>query len=198
NVENVMCAFGIGLQLGFSADVIVEALEEAPQIPGRLERVDAEHTGNVSVFVDYAHTPDALEKALGSIMALTPGRTICVFGCGGDRDASKRPIMGRAALAADFAVVTSDNPRTEDPNAIIEDIVSGMGAGLDRFDVEPDRRAAIARALQIAKPGDSVLVAGKGHEDYQLVGDQVLSFDDRVVAAEELERAFGPGSGSQE
>ena len=198
NVENVMCAFGIGLQLGFSAEAIVKALEEAPQIPGRLERVSAAHDGGVSVFVDYAHTPDALEKALASIMELTPGRTICVFGCGGDRDASKRPIMGRAALAADHAVVTSDNPRTEDPLAIIEDIVSGMGAGLDRFDVEPDRRSAIALALEIAQPGDSVLIAGKGHEDYQLVGDKVLSFDDRVVAAEELERAFGPAGGAQE
>ena len=191
NVENIMCAFGIGLQLGFSADVIVEALEEAPQIPGRLERVSAPNTGGVSVFVDYAHTPDALEKALSSIMALTPGRTICVFGCGGDRDASKRPIMGRAALAADHAVVTSDNPRTEDPLAIIEDIVSGMGSGMDRFEVEADRRAAIAQAIAQAHAGDSILIAGKGHEDYQLVGDQVLSFDDRVVAAEELARAFG-------
>ncbi|WP_080803469.1 UDP-N-acetylmuramoyl-L-alanyl-D-glutamate--2,6-diaminopimelate ligase [Arabiibacter massiliensis] len=193
NVENVMCAFGIGLQLGFSADVIVEALEEAPQIPGRLERVSAPHDGGVSVFVDYAHTPDALEKALASIMALTPGRTICVFGCGGDRDASKRPIMGKAALAADHAVVTSDNPRTEDPDAIIADIVSGMGGGVGRFDVESDRRAAIALAIAQAQAGDSILVAGKGHEDYQLVGDAVLSFDDRVVAAEELERAFGEG-----
>ena len=191
NVENIMCAFGIGLQLGFSADVVVEALEEAPQIPGRLERVNAPNTGGVSVFVDYAHTPDALEKALASIMALTPGRTICVFGCGGDRDASKRPIMGRAALAADHAVVTSDNPRTEDPQAIIEDIVSGMGSGEGRFEVEADRRAAIALAIAQAKAGDSILVAGKGHEDYQLVGDQVLSFDDRIVAAEELRRAFG-------
>ena len=191
NVENVMCAFGIGLQLGFSADVIVEALEEAPQIPGRLERVKASHDGGVSVFVDYAHTPDALEKALSSIVALTSGRTICVFGCGGDRDASKRPIMGRAALAANHAVVTSDNPRTEDPNAIIADIVSGMAAGAGRFDVQPDRRAAIARAISMAEPGDSILVAGKGHEDYQLVGEKTLSFDDRVVAAEELERAFG-------
>lgn len=191
NVENVMCAFGIGLQLGFPAETIVEALEEAPQIPGRLERVSAPNTGGVSVFVDYAHTPDALEKALASIMALTPGRTVCVFGCGGDRDASKRPIMGKAALAADHAVVTSDNPRTEDPQAIIEDIVSGMSSGAGRFEVEADRRAAIARAIAQAKPGDSILIAGKGHEDYQLVGDQVLSFDDRIVAAEELARAFG-------
>ena len=197
NVENVMCAFGIGLQLGIPADVIVEALEEAPQIPGRLERVSAPCDGGIAVFVDYAHTPDALEKALASIKALTPGRTICVFGCGGDRDAGKRPIMGRAALAADHAVVTSDNPRHEDPLAIIEDIVRGMGGADDaqRFEVEPDRRRAIARAVELAAPGDSVLVAGKGHEDYQLVGDQVLSFDDRVVAREELERRFADFDG---
>ena len=191
NVENVMCAFGIGLQLGIPADVIVEALEEAPQIPGRLERVSAPCDGGIAVFVDYAHTPDALEKALSSIMALTRGRTVCVFGCGGDRDASKRSIMGKAALAADYAVVTSDNPRHEDPLAIIDDIVGGMGSGEGRFAVEPDRRAAIALALEWAGPDDSVLIAGKGHEDYQLVGDEVLSFDDRTVAAEEMHRLFG-------
>lgn len=194
NVSNVMTAFGIGLQLGYAVDVIVDALKEAPQIPGRLERIHTPHDGGVSVFVDYAHTPDALEKALGAIMELTPGRTICVFGCGGDRDASKRPIMGRAALAADHAVVTSDNPRTEDPNAIIDDIVAGMGAGQGRFDVEPDRRSAIALAIGQANAGDSILIAGKGHEDYQLVSDKVLSFDDRVVAREELERAFAPAA----
>lgn len=185
-----MCAFGIGLQLGIPADVIVEALEEAPQIPGRLERVSAPCDGGIAVFVDYAHTPDALEKALSSIMALTRGRTVCVFGCGGDRDASKRSIMGKAALAADYAVVTSDNPRHEEPDAIIADIVAGM-EDAERFTVEPDRRSAIAAAIALARPGDAILVAGKGHEDYQLVGDEVLSFDDRVVAAEELERAFG-------
>ncbi len=191
NVENVMCAFGIGLQLGYSVETIVAALEEAPQIPGRLERVgDAQKTG-VAVFVDYAHTPDALDNALSTIIDLTPGRTICVFGCGGDRDASKRPIMGNSALAADVAIVTSDNPRTEDPLAIIDDIVSGMSHGQDHYTVEPDRRSAIAHAIAIANPGDSILIAGKGHEDYQIVGDQVLSFDDRVVAGEELTKRFG-------
>ena len=118
---------------------------------------------------------------------------VIVFGCGGDRDSSKRPIMGKAALAADYAVVTSDNPRTEDPDAIIADIVAGM-EDAERFTVEPDRRSAIAAAIALARPGDAILVAGKGHEDYQLVGDEVLSFDDRVVAREELERAFGEGA----
>lgn len=188
-----MTAFGIGLQLGISAEAIVAALIDVPAVPGRLERVKAAHDGGVSVYVDYAHTPDALTKAIGSVKALSKRRTIVVFGCGGNRDAGKRPIMGRAALDADFAVVTSDNPRHEDPLAIIDDIVGGMGGGEDRFEVVPDRRSAIARAIALAKPGDCVLVAGKGHEDYQLVGDEVLSFDDRIVAAEELERANGGG-----
>ena len=191
NVSNVMTAFAIGMQLGFSQAGIIAALEEAPQVPGRLERVSTDHNGGVSVFVDYAHTPDALQKAMASIQNITKGRTIVVFGCGGDRDATKRSIMGRIALGADYAVVTSDNPRTEDPLAIINDIVSGMGEGTDHFEIEPDRRLAIAAAMKHAQPGDSILIAGKGHEDYQLVGDKVLSFDDRVVAAEELERAFG-------
>ena len=190
NVENIMCAFGIGIQLGYPAAAIVEALSEAPQIPGRLQRVNgAGEDLDISVYVDYAHTPDVLEKAIASIKALTKGRTLVVFGCGGDRDSSKRPIMGRAALTADFAVVTSDNPRHEDPIAIIDDILPGMTAGADRYEVEPDRRRAIARAIGLARPGDSILIAGKGHEDYQLVGDEVLSFDDRIVAAEELDRA---------
>ena len=143
------------------------------------------------LYVDYAHTPDALAKALDSVSDLTKGRTIVVFGCGGDRDSSKRPLMGKAALAADFAVVTSDNPRTEDPQVIIANIVDGMKSGEDRFVVEADRREAIAKAISLAKAGDAILVAGKGHEDYQLVGDKVLSFDDVVVAAEELEKVFG-------
>lgn len=191
NVSNVMLAFGIGLQLGYSPQTIVAALAEAPQIPGRLQRVQVEDDRGVSVYVDYAHTPDALEKALASVKNITKGRTIVVFGCGGDRDATKRPIMGKAALAADYAVVTSDNPRTEDPQAIIDDIVAGMGDGKGRFSVEVDRRRAIAQAIALAQTNDSILIAGKGHEDYQLVGDKVLSFDDRVVAAEELNAAAG-------
>ncbi len=195
NVENIMLAFGIGLQLGFTPELLAEALECAPQIPGRLERVrakDAEVAACASdaacpaVYVDYAHTPDALEKALAAMRAISEGELTVVFGCGGDRDATKRPIMGRAALAADYAVVTSDNPRSEDPNAIIADIVAGMQGEEDRFEVEPDRRAAIALALQRTPAGGAVLIAGKGHEDYQLVGGKVLSFDDRIVAAEEL------------
>ena len=190
NVENVMTAFGCALSLGIPSDVIVRALATMPAVPGRLEQVRSGVDAPVSVYVDYAHTPDALTKAIASIQELSGGRTIVVFGCGGNRDASKRPIMGAAALAADFAVVTSDNPRHENPDAIIADIVAGMDTE-GAFMVEPDRRAAIAAAIAEAKPGDAILLAGKGHEDYQLVGDAVLDFDDRVVAAEELKRAFG-------
>lgn len=190
NVENIMTAFGVGLQLGISAEDVARALSVVPQVPGRLERVKAPAESQVAVYVDYAHTPDALSKAIASIKALSNGRTIVVFGCGGDRDASKRSIMGRASLEADFAVVTSDNPRSENPDAIIKDILAGMADGTDRFDVVPDRREAIARAIAVAEPGDAVLVAGKGHEDYQIIGDQVLPFDDRLVAAEELVRAL--------
>ena len=192
NVENVMTAFGTALQLGYSASAIVEALRDVPAVPGRLQRVVAEHDGGISIYVDYAHTPDALEKAIASVSALeTEGKTIVVFGCGGDRDSGKRPIMGRAALAADYAVVTSDNPRTEDPIAIIEDIVAGMGEGTDHFEVVPDRRDAIARAIAVANPGDAILIAGKGHEDYQIIGTEKHHFDDREVAAEELKKVFG-------
>ncbi len=190
NVENVMTAFGCALSLGIPADVIVRALATMPPVPGRLEQVPAPAAAPVTVYVDYAHTPDALAKAIASIQAFSTGRTIVVFGCGGNRDATKRPIMGQAALAAELAVVTSDNPRREDPQAIIDDILAGM-EGAEGFIVEPDRRAAIAAAIAAAEPGDAILLAGKGHEDYQLVGDEVLAFDDRQVAAEELIRAFG-------
>ncbi len=188
NVSNIMCAFGIALALGIPTDTIVRALSEAPQVPGRLERVKPAGGGqtDIAAFVDYAHTPDALTKAISSIKALAKGRTIVVFGCGGDRDASKRSIMGRAALEADYAIVTSDNPRSEDPAAIISDIVSGMAGAEDRYEVLSDRREAIARAIALAQPGDAVLVAGKGHEDYQIIGSEVRHFDDREVAGEEL------------
>ena len=193
NVENVMTAFGIALQLGYRASAIADALRDAPAIPGRLQRIKAENDGGVSVYVDYAHTPDALENAIASVSSLVEEghRTLVVFGCGGDRDASKRPIMGKAALAADYAVVTSDNPRTEDPQAIIDDIVDGMREGQGRFDVVPDRAQAIERAIAQAKAGDAVLIAGKGHEDYQIVGTEKHHFDDREVAAAALQKVFG-------
>ena len=197
NVSNVMCAVGIALQLGISAPVIARALCDLPKVPGRLERFSA--PGRASVFVDYAHTPDAIDKAIGSIKELNPARIICVFGCGGDRDAKKRPLMGAAALSAGFAVVTSDNPRTEDPDAIIEDILPGMSAGVrvevdaeagapatsqdnkPQYVVIPDRKSAIEYAINMAGEHDAVLVAGKGHEDYQIIGTKKIHFDDREI-----------------
>ncbi len=201
NVENVMGAFAIAVQLGIEPSTIQRALASVPSVPGRLERVTIDGAANgdgsdhedISIYVDYAHTPDALAKAIGSVRALAApsgARTIVVFGCGGDRDAGKRPIMGRAALEADLAIVTSDNPRTEDPLAIIGDIVGGMeGAPEGAYDVVPDRRAAIAYAIACADRGDLILIAGKGHEDYQIIGDATIDFDDRKVAAEEWAKA---------
>ena len=191
NVSNMMTAFACALSLGVSPEAIIDSFKTPVLVPGRMQRVNVAHDGGISVYVDYAHTPDAVEKALSALKAITKGRTIVVFGCGGDRDKTKRPLMGKAALAADYAIVTSDNPRSEDPLAIINDILSGMSAGKGMFEVEPDRRSAIALAIAKAQPNDSILLAGKGHENYQLVGKEVLSFDDYVVAAEELERAFG-------
>ncbi len=194
NIENMLLSIAICLQLGYRLDEICSALATAPHAPGRLERataggLDAKGVHDAlgfSVFVDYAHTPDSIEKAIGAIRPITPGKLIIVFGCGGDRDATKRPLMGRAACSADHMVVTSDNPRTENPDAIISDILPGMTEGEGRYEVVPDRRAAIESAICMAAPGDSVLIAGKGHEDYQIVGSDVLPFDDRVEASKVL------------
>ena len=185
NVENAVVTCGIGLGLALPLDVIVQALSTAPQVPGRLERVVGAD-GTVppfGVLVDYAHTADSIQKAVSAVKAVTQGRVICVFGCGGDRDAGKRPKMGAAALSADLAVVTSDNPRTEDPLAIIEQILPGMAGHEERWFVHPDRADAIAFALGLAQPGDAVLICGKGHEDYQIVGTVKRHFDDRETAA---------------
>src|SRR5512133_496395 len=201
NLENLLCAAGLALALGVPADAVARGLSTCAGAPGRLERFAAR---GVSVFVDYAHTDDALARALAALRALAPRRLLCVFGCGGDRDRGKRPLMGEAAgRAADQVVVTSDNPRTEDPAAIVREILPGVErAGLRRlsaealragergFAVEPDRRAAIALAIAAAREGDAVLVAGKGHEPYQIVGKERLPFSDR----EEARRALGiPG-----
>jgi UDP-N-acetylmuramoyl-L-alanyl-D-glutamate--2,6-diaminopimelate ligase len=202
NVSNVLLASAAAFLLGFSFGETAAALAAAPQVPGRLERVwasglapDGACQPPFGVFVDYAHTPDSIAKALDALNTLkgARARTLIVFGCGGDRDKGKRPLMGAAALAADYAVVTSDNPRSEEPEAIIADILPGMAQGAGRYVVECDRRRAIARALALAAPGDLVLVAGKGHEDYQLVKDRVLAFDDRLVAAEELRALVDAG-----
>ena len=185
NVSNALVAAGCALALGVPLEKIAEGLARAPQVPGRLEKVDNER--GLLVVVDYAHTPDSLEKAIRAVRAVTDGRVIVVFGCGGDRDPEKRPIMGAAAgAAADLAIVTSDNPRSEDPVGIILQIEDGLrGSGGD-YEVEVDRRRAIERAISIAGPGDCVLIAGKGHENYQIFADQTVHFDDREVAREIL------------
>jgi len=185
NVSNAVVAAACALAVGIDLETVVAGLNAAPQVPGRLERVDIGQ--EFSVIVDYAHTPDSLEKALQAVKQVTPGRVIAVFGCGGDRDPAKRPLMGAAAaLNADFSIVTSDNPRSEDPVGIILQVEDGMRDHGARYEVEVDRRKAIARAIALAEPGDAVLIAGKGHEDYQIFAEQTIHFDDREVAREEL------------
>ena len=177
NVSNGLAAAACALGLGRPLEEVVARLAVSPQVPGRLERVaDAP----CIVLRDYAHTPDALERALATLRPLTSGRIIVVFGCGGDRDRGKRPIMGRiAAEGADLAIATSDNPRTEDPGAIIDDIEQGMG-GVPHIRIV-DRLAAIHAALEEARPGDTVLLAGKGHETYQVLGTEKVPFDERAI-----------------
>jgi UDP-N-acetylmuramoyl-L-alanyl-D-glutamate--2,6-diaminopimelate ligase len=177
NVSNGLAAAACALGLGRPLEEVVARLAASPQVPGRMERVaDAP----CIVLRDYAHTPDALERALATLRPLTSGRIIVVFGCGGDRDRGKRPIMGRiAAEGADLAIATSDNPRTEDPGAIIDDIEQGMG-GVPHIRIV-DRLAAIHAALEEARPGDTVLLAGKGHETYQVLGTEKVPFDERAI-----------------
>ena len=198
NLENLLCAAGLALAAGLPSEAVARGLAACPGAPGRLERV----TGRgVHAFVDYAHTDDALARALSALRALAPGRLLVVFGCGGDRDRGKRPLMGEVAgRGSDVAVATSDNPRTERPEDILAEIVPGLEragarrlspaeaqAGARGYLVVPDRREAIALALSAARPGDAVLIAGKGHEDYQIVGAERRHFDDR----EEARRALG-------
>jgi UDP-N-acetylmuramoyl-L-alanyl-D-glutamate--2,6-diaminopimelate ligase len=206
NLENILAAAAAGFTLGLEPEAIARGIAGLKSVPGRLEKIDNPH--DFSVLVDYAHTPDALERALGLLKPLTQGKLIAVFGCGGDRDRGKRPLMGEAAARlGDLVVLTSDNPRTENPLEIIEDVEAGVNeTDLKKFDVknskfkiqnpkfergyfvEPDRRAAIRLSLGLARPGDLVLIAGKGHEDYQILGSTKIHFDDRKVAKEELEK----------
>jgi UDP-N-acetylmuramoyl-L-alanyl-D-glutamate--2,6-diaminopimelate ligase len=213
NLENILGAAGVGFALGFSPDVITEGIGRLRSVPGRLEKI--KNDLGFFVFVDYAHTPDALERVLQALRPLTRGRLIVLFGCGGDRDRGKRPLMGEiAARLGDLLVLTSDNPRSEEPVAILKEIEAGVRkTGLKKFRVsgfesrdsklrtqnsklntergyfvEPDRRAAIRLAVRLARAGDLILIAGKGHEDYQIVGSHKLHFDDREVAREELQR----------
>lgn len=197
NVYNALAAAGLARALGMPLDAIETGLSTVRNIPGRLQRVPC-ITG-VDVFVDYAHTDDALRNVLQVLKPLTRRRLIVVFGCGGDRDQSKRPRMAQAAAEfADTIIVTSDNPRTEDPNAIIADILIGFEAELRRqVIIEPDRARAIHTALAAAETGDVVLIAGKGHEDYQILGDQRIHFDDvevAIQAAAELSKVRSGGA----
>lgn len=180
NIHNALAAAATALALGQSVARVAAGLTAAPQVPGRMERI-AERP--CVVLRDYAHTPDALERALQSLRPLTPGRLIVVFGCGGDRDRGKRPVMGRiAATLSDLAIVTSDNPRTEAPDAIIADVEQGMGSASHLRMV--DRRDAIRAALDSSRSGDTILLAGKGHETYQVVGTTKLPFDEREIVSE--------------
>jgi UDP-N-acetylmuramoyl-L-alanyl-D-glutamate--2,6-diaminopimelate ligase len=192
NVMNVLGAVATGLALGLTLDTVAGSLAGIGAVPGRFEQVDAGQP--FLVVVDYAHTPDALERVLGTARKLTRGRLGIVFGCGGDRDRGKRPLMGAiAARLADQVWVTSDNPRSEQPEAIIAEVVAGIaGADVGRRVVrEPDRHSAIAGALSWAAAGDTVVIAGKGHETYQIVGTRVLPFDDRDVARQILRERWG-------
>jgi len=198
NVYNALAATATARALDVPLDVIEWALAEFGGVPGRFEAV---HEGQpFGVIVDYAHTPDGLENVLGAVRDFASGRTLAVFGCGGDRDRTKRPIMGRiAARLADVAIVTSDNPRSEEPQAIIEEILAGTGdqgpgTRRARIEVEPDRRRAIDRAIELARPGDVVVIAGKGHEPYQEINGVKHPFDDRVVAREALRNLRAPGA----
>ncbi len=202
NLENILNAIGAAVALGIEREAIQIGIASLKNVPGRLERV-GDPSGHRFVCVDYAHKPDALEKTLAAARAVSKGRIICVFGCGGDRDRAKRPLMGEiAARLSDLTVVTSDNPRTEPPESIIAQIVEGVARVCDYryrpdalsggFDgkgyvVVPDRREAIALGIRASKPGDTVLIAGKGHEPYQILGKEKFPFDDRIEAQKVLE-----------
>jgi UDP-N-acetylmuramoyl-L-alanyl-D-glutamate--2,6-diaminopimelate ligase len=199
NLENLLVATGIAVALGLPPEAIAAGAAGCPQVPGRVERIDEGSADTPSVLVDYAHTPDAVEKVLRTLRPLTGGRLIAVFGCGGDRDRTKRPLMAEAvARFADRVIATSDNPRSEDPIAILADVERGL-AKFERVAPEsldsaergyvaiPDRRAAIELAIRIARPGDTVVIAGKGHEDYQIIGREHFPFSD----CDEARRALG-------
>jgi UDP-N-acetylmuramoyl-L-alanyl-D-glutamate--2,6-diaminopimelate ligase/murE/murF fusion protein len=202
NVENILNAAGIGSALNIAPPTIRDGIEALSAIPGRLESI-SNNTGRF-VYVDYAHTPDALENAVSAIKEIAPARIICVFGCGGDRDPKKRPLMGEiVARLCDLSIVTSDNPRSEDPLAIIEQIMPGvrqangveyssrdLEAGYEAKGsvVEPDRRRAIELGIHASRPDDAVLIAGKGHETYQILGNTTIDFDDRVEARKALHK----------
>ena len=189
NVYNALAAIAVGLIEGIPAENLIASLERVNGIPGRFEKVEVGQ--DFTVIVDYSHTPDSLENCLRTARQLTEGRVITVFGCGGDRDRTKRPIMGeKAGRLSDFCIVTSDNPRSENPQAIIDEIVPGLKktAKPGSYVEIADRREAIYFAIGEARPQDVVIIAGKGHETYQIIGTQIIPFDDRQVASEALRK----------
>ncbi len=204
NIENLLVAVGVAVGLEISTSAIATGVESCPQVPGRVERVDAGLPETPTVLVDYAHTPDAVDKLLRTVRPMARGRLITVFGCGGDRDRTKRAPMAEAvARWSDRAIATSDNPRSEDPEAILADVELGLRRlqrvepeGLDHTDASftrlVDRRAAIQLALGIARGADTVVIAGKGHEDYQIIGRERLPFDDRIEARRALADRLRP------
>ncbi len=197
NVANALAAATAALAMGLPLQAVREGLANALGVPGRVEPVRAGQP--FGVLVDYSHTPDSLANVLRAVRSVTAGRLLTVFGCGGDRDRGKRPLMGAvAAELADLAVVTSDNPRSEEPLAIIAEVLSGIGDDdREHVVVEPDRRAAIRYALREARAGDALVIAGKGHEAYQILGPETIHFDDREVAADELAAlGFTTGNGA--
>jgi len=190
NVLNALCATACGLALGIGMEEIAQALGAVPPVSGRFERVDEGQ--DFTVAIDYGHSPDALRNILTSARELTANRLLCVFGCGGDRDRTKRPLMGGiAAEVADVAIVTSDNPRSEPPESIIEQIVAGIPEGLGEVHVEPDRRRAIDLGVSLCQPGDVLVIAGKGHEPYQIFAHETIHFDDREEARRALRERLG-------
>ncbi len=190
NIANLLAAVGAGLVLGLDLGAMAAVFPEFVGVPGRMERVQVNDRQEVSVIVDYAHTPDSLENLLTAARPFISGQMICVFGCGGDRDRTKRPLMGGiAARLADQAIVTSDNPRTENPDQILKDVVAGIPSDVAAI-VNVDRAAAIANAIANANPGDGILIAGKGHEDYQIIGTEKIHFDDREEARSALEKKY--------
>jgi UDP-N-acetylmuramyl-tripeptide synthetase len=189
HIYNILAATATGLALGYDLNVIARAIETCTGAPGRFERV--EHAGDFAVVVDYAHTDDALVNVLRTARDVARGRIITVFGCGGDRDHSKRAPMGEAAASlSDVVILTSDNPRTEDPLKILAEVEVGMRETSKPYEKIADRREAIRRAIMEARTGDLVIIAGKGHEDYQLIGSEVFHFDDKEVAREALKLAL--------
>lgn len=190
NLYNIMAAVASCGVLGLDTGSIALGLSSVDRVPGRFEKVDRGQS--FTAVVDYAHTPDALQNVLENARAITEGRVLTVFGCGGDRDVSKRPLMGQAAgRHSDLVIVTSDNPRSEDPEKIIDDIMEGISDPVGTVERVPDRRAAIDRAVREARPGDMVVVAGKGHENYQIIGERIVPFSDVDELARSIKKAMG-------